>query len=179
MFHHERLCSPLQGAVGFSHDFIAGQSREVREESRVDQRGIRQALKEGNGKVRKCIHREVSAYWGGAERGLPVEWHDIRVEASAQAPMRVRRPSFEQGGEGPAEAGRGRVDGRRRGDESKGGHSPFVREKDRERWEARFCSENRHGSGPETVGDPSLHLPPMNLHLVEEPLGGGEQVCTV
>ena len=81
------------------------QSREVREESRVDQWGIREALKEGNGKVRKCIHREVGANWGGAERGLSVKRHDIRVEASAQGPMRVRRPSFEQGREGPAEAG--------------------------------------------------------------------------
>ena len=83
MLHHEPLRLPLQGAVSVSHDFIAGQSREVGEESRVDQRGIREALKEGNGKVHECIHREVGANWGGAEWGFPVKWHDIRVEASA------------------------------------------------------------------------------------------------
>ena len=39
MLHHERLCRPLQGAVGVGHDFVARQSRDVREESRVDKRG--------------------------------------------------------------------------------------------------------------------------------------------
>ena len=86
MLHHERLRPPLQGAVGVRHDFIARQSREVGEESRVDQRGIREALKEGNGEMRKCIHWEMGAYWGGAERGLPVKWHDIRVQECAQPP---------------------------------------------------------------------------------------------
>ena len=129
--------------------------------------------------MRECIHWEVGTNWGGAERGLPVKWHDVGVKACAQGPMRVRRPSFQQSGEGPAEAGRGGVDRRRGGDEPKSGHSPLVREKDREWWEARFRSENRHGSGPETVGDPSLHLPPMDLHLVEETFGGCEQVSTI
>ena len=94
MLHHERLCTPLQGAVGFDHDFVARQCREVGEASRVDQRGIREALKKGNGKMRKCIHWEMGTYWGGAGRGLPVKWQDIRVQAYAQGPMRVRCPSF-------------------------------------------------------------------------------------
>ena len=118
-------------------------------------------------------------YWGGAQPGLPVKWHDIRVQARAQGPVRVRRPSFEQRGEGPAEAGRGGVDRRRGGDEPKSGHSSFVREKDREWWKAEFRSENRHGGGPKTVGDPSLHLPPMDLHFAKEPFGGCEQVSAV
>ena len=129
--------------------------------------------------MRECIHWEVGTNWGGAERGLPVKWHDIRVQACAQGPMRVRRPSFEQSGKGPAEAGQGGVDRRRGGDEPKSGHLPFVREKDREWRKARFRSENRHGSGPETVGDPSLHLPPMDLHFVKETFGGCEQVSTI
>ena len=166
MLHHERLCTPLQGAVGFDHDFVARQCREVGEESRVDQRGIREALKEGNGEVRKCIHWEMGTYWGGLEWGLPVEWHAIRVQACAQGPMRVRRPIFEQSGKGPAAAGRGGVGRRPGGDEPKSGHSHFVREKDRDWWKARFRSETRHGSGAETVGDLSLHLPPMDLHFV-------------
>ena len=95
MPHHERLCMPLEGAVGVRHDFIAGQSREVREQSRVDQRGIREALEEGNGEVRKCIHGEGSAYWRGAERGLPVEWHDIGIQACAQGTMGIWRPGLE------------------------------------------------------------------------------------
>ena len=94
-------------------------------------------------------------------------------------PMRVRRPSFEQSGKGPAEAGRGGVDRRRGGDEPKSGYSPFVREKEDDWWKARFRSENRHGSGPETVGDPSLYLPPVDLHFVKETFGGCEQVSTV
>ena len=179
MVHDERLCPPLKGAVGVGHDFVARQCGEVGEESRVDQRGIREALKEGKGKMHKCIHWEMGTNWGGAEQGLPVKWHDIRVQECAQGPMRVQRPRFEQRGKGPAEAGRGGVDRRRGGDEPKSGHSPFVLEKDRERWKARFRSEDRHGSGPETVGDPSLHLPPMDLHFVEEPFGRGEQVSTV
>ena len=51
VLHHERLCPPLEGAVGVGHDFITGQCREVGEESRVDQRGKRKALKEGKGKM--------------------------------------------------------------------------------------------------------------------------------
>ena len=86
--------------------------------------------------MRKCIYWEMCAYWGGAERGLPVKWHDIRVQACAQGPMRVRRSSIEQSGKGPAEAGRGEVDRRRGGDEPKSRHSSFVQEKERECWEA-------------------------------------------
>ena len=73
MFHHKRLCPPLQGAVGVGHDFIARQCREVGEECSVDQRGIREALKEGNGKMCKCIHREMGTHWWGAEWSLPVK----------------------------------------------------------------------------------------------------------
>ena len=93
--------------------------------------------------------------------------------------MRVRRPSLEQSRKGPAEAGRGGVNRRRGRDEPKSSHSPFVREKGREWWKVPFCSKNRHGSGAETVSDPSLHLPPMNLHLVEDPFGVCEQVRTI
>ena len=93
--------------------------------------------------------------------------------------MKVRRPSFEQSGEGPAKAGRGGHDRRWGGEEPKGGHSSFVREKDPQWSKAGFCSENRHGCGPKTVGDLSLRLPPMDLHFVKEPFGGCEQVSTV
>ena len=96
MLHHERLCPPVQGGVGVGHDFVARQCREVWEESRVDQRGIGEALKERHCKMRKCIHWELGRYWGGAERGLPVKWHDVRAQACAKGLMRVRRPSFEQ-----------------------------------------------------------------------------------
>ena len=82
--------------------------------------------------MRKCIHWKMSTYWQGAQRGIPVKWHDIRVQARAQGQVRVQRPSFEQSGEGPAEAGRGEVNRRRGGDEPKNGHSPFVRKEDRE-----------------------------------------------
>ena len=54
-----------------------------------------------------------------------------------------------------------------------------MSEEDRERREARLCGENRHGSRPEAVGDPPLHLAPMDLHLVKEALGGGKQVSTI
>ena len=86
MLHYERLCPPLQGVVGVGHYFVARPCREVREESRVDQRGIRDALEEWNSKVRKCIHWEMGRDWGGAERGLPIKWHGIRVQACAQPP---------------------------------------------------------------------------------------------
>ena len=55
----------------------------------------------------------------------------------------------------------------------------LMREENRERREARLCGENRHGSGPEAVGDPPLYLAPMDLHLVKEALGGSEQVSTI
>ena len=66
MLHNESLSPPFQGAVGVGHDIVARQCREVREESRVDQRGKREALKEGKSKMHQCIHREMGAHWGGA-----------------------------------------------------------------------------------------------------------------
>ena len=54
-----------------------------------------------------------------------------------------------------------------------------MAEKDREWWKTQFRRENQDVGGSETVGDPSLHLPPMDLHLVEEPFGGCEQVSTI
>ena len=70
MLYHECLCSPLQGAVGVGHDFVARQCREVRKESRVDHWGKGEALKEGQSEMRQCIHREMGAHWGGAERNV-------------------------------------------------------------------------------------------------------------
>ena len=95
MLHHEHLCPPLQGAVGVGHDLVARQCWEVGEEGRVDQWGTREALKEGKGKMRKCIHRGTGTHWGGAERSLPVERHDVKIQACAQGPMGVRRPGLE------------------------------------------------------------------------------------
>ena len=77
MFHQESLCLPREGSVGIGHDFVARQCREVREESRVDHRGKREALNEGESKVCQCIYREVDAYWGGPEWRFPVEWHNV------------------------------------------------------------------------------------------------------
>ena len=93
--------------------------------------------------------------------------------------MGVGCPGPEQCGEEPAEASRDRVDGHRGGDQPKSSHSPFVRAEYQEWRETRFCSENRHGSGPKAVGDPSLYLMPMDLHLVEKAYGGSEQVGTI
>ena len=73
----------------------------------------------------------MGAHRGGAELSLPVQWHDIGIQACAQGPIGVRRPGLEQSGERPAETGRSGVD-RRRGDEPKSSHPSLVREKDRE-----------------------------------------------
>ena len=54
-----------------------------------------------------------------------------------------------------------------------------MQEENRERREARFCVQNRHGNRPEAVGDPSLNLAPMDLHLVKKAIGGGKQVSTI
>ena len=95
MLYHESLSLPFQGAVGVGHDFVTRQCREVEEERRVDQWGKGEALEEGKRKMRQCIHLEVGAHWGGAERSLPVEWHDVRSKAGAQGPMRVRCSGLE------------------------------------------------------------------------------------
>ena len=52
MLHHESLSQPFQWVVGVGHDLVTRQCLEVREESRVDQRGKREALKEGKSKIR-------------------------------------------------------------------------------------------------------------------------------
>ena len=113
MLHHERVYPPFPGPVGVGHDFIARQCREVREESRVDQRGKRKTREEGKSKVRQFIHWEMGAHWGGAERSLLVERHNVRGQACTQSPMGVRCPGLKQCGKGPAEPGQGGVDRRR------------------------------------------------------------------
>ena len=95
MLYHECLCPSLQGAVGVGHYFVARQCREVWKESRVNHWGKGEALKEGESEVRQCIYREMGTHWGGAERSLPVEWHNIGILACAEGPMRVWCPGLE------------------------------------------------------------------------------------
>ena len=95
MLHHECLCPPVQGTVGVGHDFVARQCREVRKERRVNHWGEGEDLKEGQSEMRQCIYPVMGTHWRGAERGLPVEWHDIGIQACAQGPMRVRCPGLE------------------------------------------------------------------------------------
>ena len=85
----------------------------------------------------------------------------------------------ELSGEGPAEAGRGGVSGRRGADEPTSGHPPLVWKENCKWREVRFCAEHWHGSVPEAVGDPPLHLPPMDFHLVKKSFGGCEQVSAI
>ena len=61
MLHHERLCPPLQGAVGVGPDFVATQCWEVRKESRVDHWCKGEARKEGQSEMPQCIYREMGS----------------------------------------------------------------------------------------------------------------------
>ena len=97
----------------------------------------------------------------------------------AQGPIGVGCLGLEQCRKGLAEAGRGGVDRRQGGNEPKSSLPPLVRKEYCEWWKARFWGENRHRSKLETVGDPSLHLPPMDLHLAVKAFGGCEQVSTI
>ena len=67
------------------------------------------------------------------------------------------------------------IDGRRGADESMCGHPPLVRKEHCKGREAQFCGENWDGSGLEAVGDPPLHLPLTDFHLVWKSFGGCEQ----
>ena len=95
MRHYESLCPPFEGVLDVGHDFLARQCREVREESRVDQQGKREAEMEGKSEMHQCIHREMDAYWGGAERNFQVEWHNIRGQALAPGRTRIGCPGLE------------------------------------------------------------------------------------
>ena len=127
----------------------------------------------------QCIHREVGADWAGGKRSLSAERHDVRSQASEQSPMGVGCPGPEKCREGPAKAGRGGVDRSQEGNKPKSSHPPVVLKEYRERCKARFCSKERHRSGPEKGADPSLHLSPMDLHLAVKAFGGCEQVSPV
>ena len=45
--------------------------------------------------------------------------------------------------------------------------------------ETGFGRKNRNRGGPEAIGHPPLYLPPMNVHLGKEALGGYKQVGPV
>ena len=102
MLYYEGLCPPFYAAVGVGHEFVARQCREVREKSRVDQRGKRKALEKGKSKKRQCVQWEIGAQWGkgngvfqlrgmtlGGRRVHRAQWEsDALVLSSAERPCR-------------------------------------------------------------------------------------------
>ena len=110
---------------------------------------------------------------------MPVERHNVRGQAGTQRPVGVQGASPEEGGERPAEAGRCRVDGGGGTDEAEGCHASLVGEKDVERRETRLRGQDWKGGSPEAVGNLSLDLPPMNIHLGEKPFCGDEEVGAI
>ena len=110
---------------------------------------------------------------------LPLKRNDVSGQAGAEGPVGVRGSRPEKREEGPAEAGRCRVYGGRRTDDAESRHSSFMEEEDMEGRKAGLCREDGEGGRPEAVGNPPLDLPPMNIHLGEEPFGGDEEVGAV
>ena len=179
MFDHERASLSLEGTVGSQHSGVIRERREVGEEQRVDHGGKGEALEEGEGEMGQGVNREVRPDSGGGAGCLPVKRHDVRGQPGAEGPVGVRGSRPEERGEGPTEAGRCRVNGGRGADEAESRHSPFVRKKDMEGRKARLCRGNGEGGSPEAVGNPPLDLPPMNIHLGEEPISGDEEVGAI
>ena len=169
----------MEGTVGCRHSGVIRKGREVWKEQRVDHGGKGEAFEEGEGEVGQGVNREVRPDSGDGTGRPPVKWRDVGGQAGAEGPIGVRGSRPEERGEGPAKAGRCRVNGGRGTDEAESSHSSFVGEENVEGRKARFCRENGEGGRPEAVGNPPLDLPPMNIHLGEEPFGGDEEVGTV
>ena len=169
----------MEGTVGSRHSGVIRKRREVRKEQRVDHGGEGEALEEGEGEMCQGVNREVRPDSGGGTGCLPVKWHDVRGQPGAEGPVGVRGSCPEECGEGPAEAGRYRVNGGRGADEAESRHASFMRKKNMKGRKARLCRENREGGSPEAVGNPPLDLPPVNIHLGEEPVGGDEEVGAI
>ena len=125
------------------------------------------------------VNREVGPDRGAGVGRFPVERHDVLGQAGTKRPVEIRSPSPEEGGERLAKAGRGRIDGVGGTDKAKGCHPPLMGEEDVERRETRPRGQNWKGGSPEAVGNPSLDLPPMNIHRGEKPFGGGEEVGAI
>ena len=169
----------MEGTVGSQHRGVIRKRREVWKEQRVDHGGEGEALEEGEGEMGQGVNREVRPDSGGGTGCLPVKRHDVRGQPGAEGSVGVRGSRPEERGEGPTEAGRCRVNGGRRADEAESCHSSFVRKKNMEGRKARLCRENEEGGSPEAVGNLPLDLPPMNVHLGEEPFGGDEEVGAI
>ena len=169
----------MEGMVGSRHGGVIRKRREVRKEQRVDHGGEGEAFKEGEGEMGQGVNRKVRPNSGGGTECLSVKRHDVRGQPGAEGPVGVRGSRPEERGEGPTEAGRCRVNGGRGADEAESRHSTFVRKKDMEGRKARLCRENGEGGSPEAAGNPPLDLPPMNIHLGEEPFGGYEEVGAI
>ena len=65
--------------------------------------------------------------------------------------MGVGCTELQEGGKRPAEASCRRVDLRGGAQQTESGHRSFVREQDRQRWEAGLGCQDREGCGQETV----------------------------
>ena len=76
--------------------------------------------KRREGEVGQGVNWAVRPDWGDGTGRLPVKRHDVRWQAGAEGPIGVRSPRHEERGEGPAEAGRCRVNGGRGTDEVEG-----------------------------------------------------------
>ena len=135
VFKHEGAGLPLKSAVGSCHGGVVRERGEVGQEELVNHRGKGEAFEEGEGEVGQGVDREVGPDRRGGARRSPVERHNIRGQAGTQRPVGVQGPGSEEGGVGPAEAGRCRIDGGRGTDEAKGRHASLMREEDVERGE--------------------------------------------
>ena len=129
----------MEGTIGCRHSGVIRKRREVRKEQRVDHRGKGEALEKGEGEVGQGVNQEVRSDSGGGTGRLPVKRHDVRGQAGAEGPIRVRGSRPEERGEGPAEAGRCGVNGGRGTGEAECRHSSFMGEEDVERRKARLC----------------------------------------
>ena len=105
MLHHESLCPQFQGAGGIGHNFVASQSREVREASGVQKQGkirlrrrgsVRSASPSSGGWVRTGEEESGVFRLGGMALGgmreHRVRWKSITLVLSSAGKDLQRRP---------------------------------------------------------------------------------------
>ena len=110
---------------------------------------------------------------------MAVERYDIGLKFRTKGSVGVWHSATLQRGKGAAEPCSCWVDRRGGTYQVKGGHTPPVRDKDRDRGKAGLCGQYGGVRGPEAVCSPTLNLAPINLHLCGHALGRDEDVGAI
>jgi len=110
---HESAGFGVKREVGGFNEASRRKRKEVWKERRIYKGCERETFEKGESKVSQGVNRDVSPYWGRGAWGLPIEWHNVGVKASAKGVVGIGSAELQEGEKRPAQVSSCRVNQRR------------------------------------------------------------------